>query len=62
MTWKREAQDIAMTIGFLFAVAFICYALGFISGIHAVKDEAIRHGSAMESVDPESGEMRFEWK
>lgn len=46
----------------LIALAGVSFAIGFAIGAQGVKDEAIRHGSAMESVDPESGEMRFEWK
>jgi hypothetical protein len=62
VSWRQELIETAKVFGFLFAVGFICFSIGFVAGSQAARDEAIQHGSAMESIDPESGDVRFEWK
>lgn len=44
------------------AMVVISFVVGFSIGGRYVLDEAIRHGSAWEWVDPETGVERFEWK
>lgn len=43
-------------------MVWISFALGFALGGSYVRDDAVRHGSAMEWIDPETGVERFEWK
>lgn len=51
-------ESILIVAGMVWAA----YVIGFAMGGDFVRREAIRHGSAMEYVDTESGNMRFEWK
>ena len=44
------------------AMVWISFALGFAFGGSYVRDEAVRHGSAMEYIDPVTGVEMFEWK
>lgn len=43
-------------------MVWVAYVIGFAMGGDFVRREAIRYGAAMEYVDTESGNMRFEWK
>jgi hypothetical protein len=46
----------------LVALAGLSFAIGYEMGSRRVKAEALRNGSAIESVDLETGKMRWEWK
>ena len=49
-------------MGLGLAMLVIAFVVGYATGAQSIRDEAVRHGSALESVDIESGAMRFEWK
>lgn len=44
------------------AMVWISFVIGFAMGGSYVRDDAVRHGSAWEWIDPETGAERFEWK
>lgn len=55
----RAAAEAFVLMGASILIAFV---LGFALGGDFVKREAIKHGSALEYVDAETGQSRFEWK
>lgn len=44
------------------AMVWISFLIGYAMGAESVRREALVYGSAMEFVNPETGEMRFEWR
>lgn len=56
---RPDGVDIVL---WLVALAGLSFAIGYEMGSRRVKAEALRNGSALESVDLETGKMRWEWK
>lgn len=58
----KKDSGIVEYLLWLIGCVICAYLVGYLQGVAEMQRDAVSNGAALESVDIETGEMRFEWK